>query len=95
LEFGAAGRHRLPLSHPNLDRARDPCGRPLRAEGLGQWLNEGRDVYRDYGEKIGGALPTKIVRVWLIAVSLFQQTEGKCQYAGISFVSDDGVMPVL
>ena len=49
----------------------------------------------DYGEKIGGALPTKIVRVWLIAVSLFQRTEGKCQYADISFETDDGVMPVL
>ena len=64
-------------------------------EGLGQWFNEERDVYRDYGEKIGGALPAKIVRVWLIAVSLFQRTEGKCQYADISFVTDDGVMPVL
>lgn len=64
-------------------------------EGLGQWFNEERDVYRDYDEKIGGALPAKIVRVWLIAVSLFQRTEGKCQYADISFVTDDGVMPVL
>ena len=63
-------------------------------EGLGQWFNEERDVYRDYGEKIGGALPAKIVRVWLIAVSLFQRTEGKCQYADISFVTE-GVMPVL
>jgi hypothetical protein len=42
-----------------------------------------------------GDLPAKIVRVWLIAVSLFQRTEGKCQYADISFVTDDGVMPVL
>jgi hypothetical protein len=33
--------------------------------------------------------------VWLIAVSLFQHTEGKCQYAGISFVTDDGAVPVL
>lgn len=64
-------------------------------EGLGQWFNEERDVYRDYGEKIGGTLPAKIVRVWLIAVSLFQHTEGKCQYADISFVTDDGVVPVL
>ena len=64
-------------------------------EGLGQWFNEERDVYRDYGEKIGGALPVKIVRVWLLAVSLFQRTKGKCQYADISFVTDDGVMPVL
>ena len=64
-------------------------------EGLGQWFNEERDVYRDYGEKIGGTLPAKIVRVWLIAVSLFQHTEGKCQYADISFVTVDGVVPVL
>jgi len=64
-------------------------------EGIGQWFDEERDVYRDYGEKIGGPLPAKIVRVWLIAVSLFQHTEGKCQYAGISFVTDDGAVPVL
>jgi hypothetical protein len=31
----------------------------------------------------------------LIAVSLFQRTEGKCQYADISFVTDEGVVPVL
>ena len=45
-------------------------------EGLGQWFDEERDVYRDYGEKIGGAFPAKIIRLWLIAVSLFQRTEG-------------------
>jgi len=64
-------------------------------DGLGQWFNEERDVYRDYAEKIGGPLPSNIVRVWLIAVSLFQHTEGKCQYADISFVTDHGVVPVL
>ena len=75
-------------------RAR-PSGGALGLEGLGQWFDEERDVYRDYGEKIGGAFPAKIIRVWLIAVSLFQRTEGKCQYAGISFVTDEGVLPVL
>ena len=84
-----------PLSHPDLGRARDPCGGALGLEGLGQWFDEERDVYRDYGEKIGGAFPAKIIRLWLIAVSLFQRTEGKCQYAGISFVTDEGVLPVL
>jgi hypothetical protein len=64
-------------------------------EGLGQWFDEERDVYSDNGEKIGGAFPAKIIRLWLIAVSLFQRTEGKCQYAGISFVTDEGVLPVL
>jgi hypothetical protein len=40
--------------------------------GLGQWFNEERDVFRDYAEQIGGPLPARIVRVWLIAVNLFQ-----------------------
>ena len=30
-----------------------------------------------------------------LGLSLFQRTEGKCQYADNSFVTDDGVMPVL
>ena len=39
-------------------------------EGLGQWFNEERDVYRDYGEKIGGALPAKLVRDFLCPLSI-------------------------
>ena len=38
------------------------CGGALGLEGLGQWFDEERDVYRDYGEKIGGAFPAKIIR---------------------------------
>ncbi len=64
-------------------------------EGLGQWLREDRDVLADYEAKIGGPLPGKIVRVWLIAVSLFQHTEGKCDYADISFLTRDGAVKVL
>jgi hypothetical protein len=64
-------------------------------DGLGQWFKDERDVYRDYEAKIGGTLPAKIVRVWLIAVSLFQHSEGKCQYADISFLSDKGAVQVL
>lgn len=64
------------------------------AEGLGEWFNEERDVYRDYEEYIGGALPATIIRVWLIAVSFFQGREGKCRYADIAFVTSDGTTPV-
>jgi hypothetical protein len=64
-------------------------------DGLGQWFKEERDVYRDYEAKIGGPLPANIIRVWLIAVSLFQHTEGKCQYADISFLTDSGAVRVL
>jgi len=64
------------------------------AQGLGEWLNEERDLYQDYAEAIGGAMPGHIVRVWLIAVSLFQHGEGKCQYADIAIFSGEEVFPV-
>lgn len=64
------------------------------AQGLGEWFNEDRDVYQDYLNAIGGALPANIVKVWLIAVSLFQHEKGLCRYADISFLSDNQVVPV-
>jgi len=64
------------------------------SQGLGEWFNEDRDVYQDYINAIGGALPDHIVKVWLIAVSLFQREQGACQYADISFLSDNRVVPV-
>jgi hypothetical protein len=57
-------------------------------QGLGQWFDEERNVYQDYASAIGGPMPGNIVRVWLIAVSLFQRTEGRSQYADIAFVAD-------
>lgn len=68
---------------------------PTGLEDLGKWLSEERDVYADYAERIGGPMPEKIVRVWLIVVTIFQQTEGKCQFADIAFKTDRGVIPVL
>ena len=64
------------------------------SQGLGEWLNEERDIYQDYSDAIGGVIPGNIVKVWLIALSLFQHEEGVCQYADISFLSDDRVIPV-
>ena len=64
------------------------------AEGLGAWFNEDRDVYADYAATIGSAMPQQIVKVWFIAVSLFQRQEGRCHYADISFLSDKQIIPV-
>jgi hypothetical protein len=65
-------------------------------QDLGKWLSEERDVYADYAERIGGPMPERIVRVWLIAVTIFQQTEGRCQFADIAFkMPGGGVTPVL
>jgi hypothetical protein len=65
------------------------------AAGLGEWFDEERDIYRDYGEYIGGPWPERIVRVWLIAVSFFQGREGRCRYADIALVAESGAtLPV-
>ncbi|BBA36427.1 putative uncharacterized protein [Methylocaldum marinum] len=63
-------------------------------EGLGEWFSEERNVHRDYLDFIGGAAPARIVRVWLIALSLLQGREGECRYADIAFVTDEGVTPI-
>ena len=64
------------------------------AQGLGEWRDEERDVFADYAATIGGPTPARITRVWLIAVSLFQGDEGKCQYSDIALVSGDEVLLV-
>lgn len=55
---------------------------------LGRWLAESRDVHADYHAHIGGPA-TRIVKVWLIALSFFQRGTGRARYADI-VVSSDG-----
>lgn len=64
-------------------------------DDLGKWLTEERDLYADYADRIGGEMPERIVRVWLICVTIFQQTEGKCQFADIAVKTENGTVPVL
>lgn len=55
---------------------------------LGKWLNEDMNVFEHYRKAVGGEMPKRITRVWLIAVSLFQKTEGMSQFSDI--VLSDG-----
>lgn len=61
---------------------------------LGHWLNEERNLLADYRRAIGGPEPSQVVRVWLIAVSVFQRGEGKCDYADI-ILSDGAIRHTL
>jgi hypothetical protein len=65
------------------------------ADGLGAWQTERRDVLRDYERAIGGAAPTRITGVWLIAVSIFQKGRGEAEFADIEITSDGRVIRVL
>ena len=54
---------------------------------LGAWLAESRVLKGDYAKAIGGELPRRIVRVWLIANSVFQRRVGEARFADIAIVS--------
>jgi hypothetical protein len=62
--------------------------------GLGQWLDEERDLHADYARILGGPA-REVVRVWLIANSLFQRGHGRCEYASIRLVTNEGTLEVL
>lgn len=61
---------------------------------LGQWLDEERDVYADYQAHVGGTAKN-VVRVWLLAVTIFQRRSGACRYASINLQSPDQVHRIL
>jgi hypothetical protein len=63
-------------------------------EGLGRWQNENRNLYHDYCKYMGKP-PGRIVRVWLIANSIFQRGEGVCDYADIRLGSGQETVQVL
>jgi hypothetical protein len=62
--------------------------------GLGEWHAEERDLYADYQRIIGGPA-REVVRVWLIANSLFQRGHGRCEYASIRLINHEGTLEVL
>ncbi len=61
---------------------------------LGKWLSETRNLYTDY-EQYMGAPPTRIVRVWFIANSLFQRIPGTADFANIKLSNPDESLTVL
>ena len=63
-------------------------------DGLGAWHNERRMLHRDY-VKYMGEPPGRIVRVWLIANSVFQRNRGACSYASIRLSDGDRITEVL
>jgi len=59
-------------------------------EGLGEWHAEERDLYADHVRYVGGPAGTRIVRVWLIALTLFQRRQGLSTFADITLTTAAG-----
>ncbi len=51
-------------------------------DSLGQWISESRNVYDDYAQHIGGPA-TRVVRVWIIANTVFQRRTGLARFKEI------------
>jgi len=60
---------------------------------IGKWLSEEQPVRADYAKAVG-APPARIVKVWLIAVSVFQRREGICEYADIELADGERVLTI-
>jgi len=54
------------------------------ADALGNWHTERRMIAADYREALGDPLPERIVRVWLIANSVFQRRDGRARFRRIN-----------
>ena len=66
-------------------------------EGLGEWVDEDRGLRQDYVNALGetrGPVPQRVVRVWLIANSLFQRGTGRCQFRDMRLVDNNPIVPV-
>lgn len=63
-------------------------------QDVGRWCIEEVDLHADY-QRIFGRAPGRVVRVWLIAVSLFQKGIGRCQYTDITLDTPRGELRVL
>ncbi|MGH6813103.1 MAG: DUF3047 domain-containing protein [Methylocella sp.] len=76
-------------------------------EGLGRWWHEERQLYTYYERFIGTIgkrdkvhdprvvpPPTRVVRVWLIANTVFRRQQGRCEYGGIELQTGETVVTV-
>lgn len=61
---------------------------------LGKAFDERRDLYEDYRRIVGGKA-TRVVRVWLIANSLFLRQVGRCAYRRIAIGQNDRLQRIL
>lgn len=62
---------------------------------VGRWVDEERPVLADHRTAIGGPAPARIVRAWLIAVTLHQGGRVRGEFGRIELVDGDQVTRVL
>jgi plastocyanin len=85
--------YRCPLPHWR-DRETHVVAR-TGTDDLGRWVEEERPVLADHRVAVGGRAPERVVRAWLISVSLFQHGNGRGEFGSIELVDGDRSVRVL
>ena len=62
---------------------------------LGRWVEEERPVLADHRAAIGGAPPARVVRAWLIAVSIFGGGDGRGEFGRAELLDGDRTVRVI
>lgn len=62
---------------------------------LGRWVDEERAVLADHQTAIGGPVPARVVRAWLISLSVFQGGDARGEFGRIELVDGDHVVRAL
>lgn len=91
-ELPAGSHFRCPL--PQWDQRETHWVVRSGAAGLGAWHTEQRPLHPDYAEAVGPP-PSRIVAVWLIAVSVFQKGSGAADFADVWLRTGDRRVQVL
>lgn len=64
---------------------------------LGKWLSESRNLHNDYRDYMGAlsAPPSAIVRIWFIAVALFQRNRARATFSDVVLTGTGDSLKVL
>jgi hypothetical protein len=62
---------------------------------LAQWVEDERPVLADHQAAIGGRVPARVVRAWLLAGSLFQGGTARAEFGRLELVDGDRITHVL
>jgi hypothetical protein len=65
------------------------------ASQLGRWVDDERTVLTDHQAAIGGAVPARVVRSWLLSGSLFQGGTGRAEIGRMELIDENRVIRVL
>jgi DUF3047 family protein len=62
---------------------------------VGRWVDEDRHVLADHLAAIGGSVPARVVRTWLLSGGLFQGGTARAEFGRIELIDGERVIRVL